>query len=147
DDPHLAVRRVSDEVAVAVGQAARRVIDVARLQQGALVRPETEVELARDDEAELLVVGVAGVGSGTDAVLDAPEAEAEVVAVVDAAAHPGARLAERVVVEAPHVRIGAHPVPSHDIFEIIWSSTCSRCPSATTITSAHSPAEMASAIR
>src|SRR5262245_22571137 len=58
EDPGLAGSGVGDELAVAVRHVLRRPVDVAGTEQrAAIVAPDPEVELAGDDQPELLVVG------------------------------------------------------------------------------------------
>src|SRR5579871_5765717 len=104
-DPDFAVPGVADEPAVAVGQVLRRVIDVARPEHDALVRPDPEVELPGDDEPELLVLGVTAVRRRPPPVLDPPEGQAQVLAVEHPAAHAFVDLPERAVVKWPDVRV------------------------------------------
>src|SRR5579864_477534 len=107
-DPDLAALGVADEMAVAVGQAAGRVVHVAGLQQDPLLGADAEVELAGDDQSELLVVGMPVVGRGTVPVVDPPERQAQVVPVEDPPAHPRPCLAERGIVERPDMRVRRH---------------------------------------
>src|SRR5262245_33470491 len=112
EDPRLASARIGDEFAVAVRHVLGRPVDVARSEQLPLIAPDAEVELAGDDESELLVVGVTVVGRARCRRVDAPEAEAHVVAVEDAPLHSRLHLLECVGVVRPDLRVVAHnPIP------------------------------------
>src|SRR5438128_5719458 len=58
-DPRLAELRVTDEVAVTVQVVGGRPVHVAGLQDVALLGAEAEIELTLEDDAELLILGVA----------------------------------------------------------------------------------------
>src|SRR4051794_15212429 len=110
EDPHfVVVGGVAAEEAVTVGHVLRRPVDVAGPEHRALVGADAEVELPGDDQTELLVLRVPVVRRRTDAVLDAPERERHLVAVVDTAVHAGRGLFVGALVVGPDLGdVAAH---------------------------------------
>src|SRR5579862_5051132 len=94
---------IPNEVAIPVRAALRRPIDIARLEERALLRTQPEIELSRENHAELFVLHVRGIRGRAFALSDTPEAQHYVVAGEDLASESRHDLLEAVIVGPPHV--------------------------------------------